>query len=63
VLYEGTLGAGGVLRYTLAPSRPQLWLRIGVPSNLELTLNGKPATALPTSPGNILVNRRGLHPA
>ena len=59
VLYEGTLGADRTLRYTLAAARPQLWLRIGAPWNLQLSLNGKRATALPRRPGNILVTRSG----
>jgi len=63
VLYEATLEAGGILRYTLAPSRPRLWLRIGAPWNLELSLNGKQATALPRVPGNVLVTRGGVRPA
>ncbi len=60
VLYEATLEAGGILRYTLAPSRPRLWLRIGAPWNLELSLNGHAATALPHGPGNVLVDRNGF---
>jgi hypothetical protein len=60
VLYEATLEAGGILRYTLTPSRPRLWLRIGAPWNLELSLNGKPSTALPRVPGNVLVSRGGV---
>jgi cytoskeleton protein RodZ len=60
VLYEATLEAGGILRYTLAPSRPRLWLRIGAPWNLELSLNGKPAAALPGVPGNVVVSRGGV---
>ncbi len=63
VLYEATLEAGGVLRYTLAPGRPRLWLRIGAPWNLELSLNGDPATALPRGPRNLLVDRSGLRSA
>jgi hypothetical protein len=62
-LYQATLEVGGILRYTLAPGRPRLWLRIGAPWNLELSLNGKPATALPPRPGNVLVNRSGLRSA
>jgi hypothetical protein len=60
VLYEATLEAGGILRYTLAMSRPRLWLRIGAPWNLELSLNGKPSTALPRVPGNVVVSRGGV---
>lgn len=60
VLYEATLEAGGILRYTLATSRPRLWLRIGAPWNLELSLNGKPIAALPRVPGNVVVSRGGV---
>src|SRR2546428_2250381 len=63
VLYEATLDAGGVLRYSLTPRRPRLLVRIGAPWNLELWLNGKPATALPPGPGNVLVDRSGLRSA
>jgi hypothetical protein len=63
VLYEATLEAGGILRYTLAPGRRRLWLRIGAPWNLELSLNGKQAIALPLAPGNVLVNRSGVRSA
>jgi hypothetical protein len=60
VLYEATLDAGGILRYTLATGRPRLWLRIGAPWNLELSLNGKPIAALPRVPGNVVVSRGGV---
>jgi cytoskeleton protein RodZ len=63
VLYEATLEAGGILRYTLAMSRPRLWLRIGAPWNLELSLNGKAITALPRVPGNVVVSRGGVRSA
>ena len=63
VLYEATLDAGGVLRYTLARSRPRLWMRIGAPWNLELSLNGKPATPLARGPANVLVTRGGVRSA
>jgi cytoskeleton protein RodZ len=57
VLYEGTLSAGDVLRYTLAASRPQLWVRLGAPRNLAATLNGKPISTLRSVPSNIVVTR------
>jgi cytoskeletal protein RodZ len=60
VLYEATLGAGQILRYTLAPSRPRLWLRVGAPSNLQVLLNGRPAASLPSAPVNIVASRSGL---
>ncbi len=57
VLYEGTLVDGGALRYKLAAARPRLWLRVGAPWNLQVSLNGKPPIALPTEPVNIVVTR------
>jgi transcriptional regulator with XRE-family HTH domain len=60
VLYEATLAPGQILRYTIAPSRPQLWVRVGAPSNLEVSLNGRPAANLPIGPSNIVVNRNGI---
>jgi hypothetical protein len=59
VLYEGTLGTGDVLRYTLAPRRPRLWLRIGAPWNLQLALNHERIGTLLSGPGNIVVTRSG----
>jgi Domain of unknown function (DUF4115) len=63
VLYEGTLLDGGALRYTLAAVRPRLWLRVGAPWNLEVSLNGKPPIALPTEPVNLVVTRSGARRA
>ncbi len=63
LLYEGTLVDGGALRYKLAARRPQLWLRVGAPWNLEVSLNGKPPIALPTEPVNLVVTRRGIQRA
>ena len=60
VLYEGTLDTGDVLRYTLAPRRPRLWLRIGAPWNLQLALNHKRISTLLSRPGNIVVTRSGI---
>jgi cytoskeletal protein RodZ len=60
VIYEATLQAGEVLRYTLAPSRPRLWMRIGAPWNLELRFNGGPAHTLPAAPTNLLVAEGGI---
>jgi helix-turn-helix protein/uncharacterized protein DUF4115 len=59
-LYEGTLAAGGALRYTLAPSRPRIWMRIGAPWAVTMALNGKQAGQLLNSPGNVVVTRTGL---
>lgn len=61
VLYEATLPAGGALRYTLAPTRPKLWMRIGAPWNLELSLNSRQAGTLSGAvPTNVLVSARGV---
>jgi len=60
VLYEGTLSEGDVLRYTLATVRPQLWLRLGAPSKLDVSLNGKPAGTLPSEPANVVITRSGI---
>src|SRR2546425_10160675 len=63
MLYQATLQQGQVLRYTLAPGRAQLWLRMGAPWNLQVWLNGKPNGTLPPGPGNVLVTRSGLRSA
>jgi cytoskeleton protein RodZ len=63
VLYEGTLESGDVLRYTIASSRPRLWVRVGAPWDLRLMLNDAPMGVPLTAPGNILLTRRGLEKA
>jgi cytoskeleton protein RodZ len=60
LLYEGTLSAGAVLRYTLAPSRPQLWLRLGDPAQLAVSLNGTALGTLPRQPVNLLATSHRL---
>jgi len=39
VLYEGVLAQGDALRF----KRRKLWLRLGAASNLEISVNGRPA--------------------
>jgi transcriptional regulator with XRE-family HTH domain len=63
VLYEATLQPGETLRYTLAARRPQLWIRIGAPPNLALSLNGRPLAAFTGGPRNIFTTRNGVRPA
>lgn len=63
LLYEGTLEAGAALRYTLAPNRPRLWIRVGAPWNLRLIMNGEPTGVRLTAPGNIVLTRTGLESA
>ena len=59
-LYQGTLAAGGSLRYTLAPGRPVIWLRVGAPWSLTVALNGKQGGRLLSAPGNLVATRSGL---
>jgi hypothetical protein len=60
VLYEGTLEQGQTLPVKLAP---QVWMRIGAPSNLDVRLGGRLLGGLPSQPANVLLGRRGLSPA
>jgi cytoskeleton protein RodZ len=60
-LYENILQTG----QTLAFGRRTLWIRVGAPRNLDLRLDGRPASLPPSSaPENVLVPARGsLKPA
>ena len=57
VLYENTLQQTGTLHFT----RKQFWIRVGAPSNLDLSLNGR-AVSLPFSSGpiNVVVTKAGV---
>ena len=57
VLYEKTLAQGSTLRL---PVGRALWVRIGAPWNLDLSIAGRAVPALPTTPANVLVSRRGI---
>ena len=57
LIYENTLQQGQTLPVKLT-SGP-VWIRIGLPANLDIRLGGKLAHGLPTQPVNVLLNRRG----
>ncbi len=58
-LYEGILRRGGSLRF----ARRFLWIRMGAPRNLDVRLNDRPQHVPPTTPGNVLLDPRGIRPA
>jgi len=60
VLYEGILEQGQTMRFQL---RPRLWVRMGRPSALDITLAGKAVDGLPSSPSNLLLTRTGARSA
>ena len=61
LIYENTLLQGKKLRVPL--THGPIWIRIGLPTNLDVRLGGKLAHGLPRSVGNVLLTRRGLKPA
>lgn len=60
VVYINTLTQGQTIRFSL---RRPLWIRLGAPSQLRITIAGKTITRLPTPPTNYLATRTGLRPA
>jgi cytoskeleton protein RodZ len=60
VLYEGTLEQGQTKRFRL---HPRLWVRMGRPSALDVTLAGKAVDGLPSSPSNLVLTRAGARSA
>jgi cytoskeleton protein RodZ len=59
ILYEGTLAEGEQVRV----AGRRLWVRIGAPWNLDVTLNGRRLKGLPEDTGNVLVTATGVAPA
>jgi hypothetical protein len=56
IVYEGILEQGQKLLYRLGPD---LWVRMGRPSVLDVTAGGHKVAGLPATPGNILLTRTG----
>jgi hypothetical protein len=56
IVYEGILEQGQKLLYRLGPD---LWVRMGRPSLLDVTAGGHKVAGLPATPGNILLTRTG----
>jgi hypothetical protein len=56
VLYEGLLEAGQTLRF----KKPKLWIRLGAPQNLAVTVNGKAVSRLPDETANVAVTAAGV---
>jgi cytoskeleton protein RodZ len=56
LLYEGILEQGQVKSFQL---QTRLWVRMGRPSALDVTVAGKPVNGLPSSPSNMFLSRAG----
>jgi cytoskeleton protein RodZ len=57
VVYQGVLAQGKTLPLTL---RTRMWVRVGAPWNLDVTLAGRPVSGLPTQVGDVYLARAGL---
>jgi transcriptional regulator with XRE-family HTH domain len=60
VVYEGTLEQGTSLHFGLGHD---LWVRMGRPDTLDITVGGKLVPGLPTTPANVLLTRSGAKTA
>jgi len=60
VLWEGTLEQGRTKTFRL---RPNVWVRMGAPSMLDLRVGGRPVSGLSSAPENLLLSRTGATPA
>jgi hypothetical protein len=59
--YQGTLLKGGT---PLKVWARRLWINVGTPENLDVTLNGRRASLGGNGqPRVLLIDRRGVHPA
>jgi cytoskeleton protein RodZ len=56
ILFQGILEQGRTLHYTLGPS---LWVRMGRPGNVDISLGANLVRGLPAQPGNVLLTRSG----
>jgi len=57
ILYERVLAQGSTLRL---PVGTALWVRIGAPWNLDLSVAGRAVSGLPTAPANVIVSKSGI---
>jgi len=60
LLFEGVLEQGQAKRFQV---QQRLWVRMGRPSALDITLAGKLVNGLPSSPSNVLLTRSGAQSA
>jgi hypothetical protein len=56
IIFQGVLEQGQALHYGLAKN---LWVRMGRPLLLDITVGGHMVNGLPRAPGNILLTRTG----
>jgi cytoskeleton protein RodZ len=57
VVYQGVLAQGQTLPLTLST---RMWVRVGAPWNLDVTLRGRAASGLPTQVGDVYLARAGM---
>ncbi|MGH2973087.1 MAG: helix-turn-helix domain-containing protein [Gaiellaceae bacterium] len=60
VLFEGVLEQGTVKQFRFVT---KLWVRMGRPDALDITLAGKPVAGLPASPSDLVLTRSGASSA
>ena len=60
ILFQGVLAQGQTLRYPLGR---RLWVRMGRPGNVDISLGGHRVNGLPAQPGNVLLTRDGAQAA
>jgi hypothetical protein len=60
IVFEGVLEQGKMLRL---PLRHDLWVRMGAPTALDITVGDKRVNGLPVQAGNVLLTRSGPHAA
>ena len=56
ILFQGLLEQGKTMHFALAH---RIWVRMGRPTNLEISLGGHRVNGLPLHPGNVLLTRNG----
>jgi cytoskeleton protein RodZ len=60
IVYQGVLEQGKSLHFTL---RHDLWMRMGAPDGLDISLDGRLVSRFPAVPANVLLTRRGAKSA